>query len=83
MDIDEIVSLSRSTVRIRRSEVGDAVRVLDAVRASVTELERWMPWAHAGYSIADTSTWLDLCRDGNERVLRPFLPALAAEIQPC
>ena len=64
MDIDETLSLARSTVRIRRSEVGDAARLLDAVRASISDLERWMPWAHAGYSLEDSSMWLDLCCEG-------------------
>lgn len=67
MSIDETVKLARSTVRIRRSEIDDAARVLDAVRESIVDLERWMPWAHAGYSLEDTRTWLELCRDGWEK----------------
>ena len=67
MDIDETLVLPRNSVHIRRSEVADATRVLDAVRASVAELEAWMPWAHAGYSLEDCSTWLELCRDGWEK----------------
>ena len=64
MSIDETLTLSRGTVRIRRAEADDAARVLDAVRASIVDLERWMPWAHAGYSLEDTTMWLDLCREG-------------------
>ncbi len=64
MDIDETLALRRNTVRIRRSEIGDAPRVLEAVRASVAELATWMPWAHAGYSLEDTVTWLELCQGG-------------------
>lgn len=67
MDIDETLTLSRSTVLVRRSELSDATRVLDAIRASVAELTPWMPWAHAGYSLEDTVTWLDLCHEGWEK----------------
>jgi RimJ/RimL family protein N-acetyltransferase len=67
MDIDETLAFARNTVRIRRSEIGDAPRVLDAIRGSVAELATWMPWAHAGYSLEDTVTWLELCRDGWEK----------------
>ena len=64
MNIDETLALRRNTVQIRRIEPSDAPRVLDAVRASVAELTPWMPWAHAGYSLEDTVTWLELCHDG-------------------
>jgi RimJ/RimL family protein N-acetyltransferase len=67
MDIDETLMLPRNTVRFRRSEMADATGILDAVRSSVPELEVWMPWAHAGYSLEDTTTWLELCRDGWEK----------------
>lgn len=67
MDINETVALARSTVRIRRSDIGDAVRVIDAVRESIVDLERWMPWAHKGYSLEDSAMWLDLCREGWEK----------------
>jgi RimJ/RimL family protein N-acetyltransferase len=67
MDIDETLVLARNTVRIRRSGMADATGILDAVRTSVPELETWMPWAHAGYSLEDTTTWLELCRDGWEK----------------
>lgn len=67
MNIDETLVLPRSTVRIRRSSVGDARRVVEAVRASAAELTRWMPWAHAGYSLEDSRMWLDLCREGWEK----------------
>jgi ribosomal-protein-serine acetyltransferase len=67
MDIDETLKLVRSTVRIRRSKLGDAVRVHAAVSASIADLERWMPWADADYSVEDTLMWLDLCREGWEK----------------
>jgi ribosomal-protein-serine acetyltransferase len=67
MDIDETLVLPRNTVRIRRSEAGDATRLLDAIRASMAELEVWMPWAHAGYSLEDSAMWLNLCLEGWEK----------------
>ncbi|MEP7123098.1 MAG: GNAT family protein [Byssovorax sp.] len=67
MDIDETLKLSRNTVHIRRSVMADAPSVLDAVRSSVRELATWMPWAHEGYSLEDSTTWLELCRDGWEK----------------
>jgi RimJ/RimL family protein N-acetyltransferase len=67
MGIDETLVLARNTVRIRRSEVDDAARIVEAVHASIAELEIWMPWAHAGYSVEDSSIWLELCREGWEK----------------
>lgn len=64
MDIDETLVLARNTVRIRRSEVDDAERTLAAVRASMTELARWTPWAHPDYSLEDARIWLELCAEG-------------------
>lgn len=46
-------------VRIRFPEARDAPPVLEAVRESIAELERWMPWAHRGYSLTDASGWID------------------------
>ena len=70
MDIDETVVLARNTVTIRRSTPDDAERVCDAVRSSAHELCIWMPWAHPGYSLDDTKTWLELCRDSWEKGLQ-------------
>jgi RimJ/RimL family protein N-acetyltransferase len=67
MDIDETLVLARNTVRIRRSEMDDAERTCAAVRASMTELVRWTPWAHPDYSLEDTRMWLELCCEGWEK----------------
>jgi ribosomal-protein-serine acetyltransferase len=64
MDIDETLVLARNTVRIRRSQVDDAELTLAAVRASMTELTRWTPWAHPDYSLEDARIWLELCTEG-------------------
>ncbi len=67
MNIDETLALPRNTVRIRRSEAGDAARLIEAIHASIADLQIWMPWAHPGYSIEDSKMWLDLCREGWEK----------------
>ncbi len=64
MDINETLVFARNTVRIRRSDVSDAGRIAEAVRASAAELTPWMPWAHDDYSLEDSRTWLDLCQEG-------------------
>jgi RimJ/RimL family protein N-acetyltransferase len=47
------------TIRIRRYSVNDAASVVDAVRESLPELEPWMPWSHADYSIDESRAWLE------------------------
>lgn len=64
MGIDETLTLGHRTMRIRRSEVDDALRTLAAIQASMPELMPWMPWAHPEYSLDDARVWLDLCREG-------------------
>jgi len=64
MDLDETLVLPRNTIRIRPSAVTDAASIVAAVRASAVEIAPWMPWAHEGYSLEDSRTWLDLCADG-------------------
>jgi RimJ/RimL family protein N-acetyltransferase len=45
--------------RIRPYRVDDAPAVWEAVRESMAELQRWMPWCHPGYSIDDSRSWLE------------------------
>ena len=66
MNIDETLVLPRNTVHIRRSQAADADRLLEAIQASMAQLEIWMPWAHPGYSLDDSVMWLELCREGWE-----------------
>ncbi len=36
----------------------DAGPLLEAVRESMAELERWMDWCHGGYSLDDAARWI-------------------------
>ena len=47
-----------SGIRIRPYRLDDAQAIWDAVRESMRELHPWMPWAHQGYSIDETRSWL-------------------------
>ncbi len=44
-------------VTIRAYEAADAESLWQAVRESVPEVFPWLPWAHAGYSMADAMDW--------------------------
>jgi ribosomal-protein-serine acetyltransferase len=56
--------------RIRAYEAGDAGALWEAARESVGETFRWLPWCHAGYSLADANEWIGsrapLAADGRE-----------------
>ena len=43
---------------IRQHRGGDAEASYLAVRESITELSRWMPWCHLGYSPKDAEDWV-------------------------
>jgi RimJ/RimL family protein N-acetyltransferase len=47
-----------SGIRIRPYRLDDAPEIWRAVRESLTELEPWMPWAHRGYSVDESRSWL-------------------------
>jgi ribosomal-protein-serine acetyltransferase len=51
--------MQTENVRIRPYRVEDAEMVVQAVRESVSDLQPWMPWAHPGYSIEESRTWLE------------------------
>jgi RimJ/RimL family protein N-acetyltransferase len=42
---------------IRAYEAADAEALFEAVRESVAELSRWLPWGHPDYSIAEAAEW--------------------------
>lgn len=50
--------LSDGTILIRPFRVEDTDALYLAVRASINELSRWMPWCHPGYSIEESAAWL-------------------------
>lgn len=46
---------------LRPYRPGDETEVFAAIRESVEELSRWMPWCHPGYSIEETRAWIEHC----------------------
>ena len=45
------------TYSIRPYEAEDAQALWQAVRESVDEAHPWLPWCHAGYSMAEATEW--------------------------
>jgi ribosomal-protein-serine acetyltransferase len=43
---------------IRPYEPEDAPALWEAVRESVGEVSRWLPWCHAQYSLSDANEWI-------------------------
>ena len=46
-------------IRIRRFEPGDVPGIYLAIRESVGELSRWMPWCRQNFSQQDAATWVE------------------------
>ena|ERR1051326_1798855 len=51
--MDEI-ELTDGIVAIRKYRDGDAELLYEAVRESIAEVSRWLPWCHEGYSIEES-----------------------------
>lgn len=49
---------SRASFGIRAYEADDAEPLWEAVRESVAEVGRWLPWCHAQYSMAEAVEWI-------------------------
>jgi RimJ/RimL family protein N-acetyltransferase len=47
-----------SGIHIRPYRLDDAAAIWQAARESLAELQPWMPWSHANYSIEETRSWL-------------------------
>jgi len=47
-------------VQIRRYRIDDAAAVVEAARESVRDIQPWMPWCHASYSIEESRSWIDV-----------------------
>lgn len=47
-----------SSIVIREHRESDAEASYAAVRESMTELSRWMPWCHPGYCLQDAIQWV-------------------------
>jgi len=56
----EEIELKDGLITLRPYRLSDAADVFGAVMESMPELSRWMPWAHARYSLADGENWLKM-----------------------
>ena len=48
-------------VRLRRYQPGDAQPLVDAAIESTAQVFPWMPWCHPGFSLEQSSAWIDYC----------------------
>lgn len=53
--------LGDGEIAIRSLDSADAVPLYEAVRESLPALERWLPWAHDGYTRRETEDWIASC----------------------
>ncbi len=56
--MDNKIELSDGSVLLRPYRISDINNLYEAVRESISELSRWMPWCHEDYSIEETRTWV-------------------------
>ena len=54
-------ALTDGELLLRPLERGDRDAIYAAVVESIAELSPWLPWCHAGYSIAETESFIELC----------------------
>jgi RimJ/RimL family protein N-acetyltransferase len=45
-------------LHLRLFRVDDVEPMYRAVRESISELSRWLPWCHAGYSMEESAAWV-------------------------
>jgi RimJ/RimL family protein N-acetyltransferase len=46
-------------LHLRLFRVDDVEPMYEAVRESLAELNRWLPWCHAGYSLEESAAWIE------------------------
>jgi RimJ/RimL family protein N-acetyltransferase len=56
------IELSDGTILIRPYRADDIHALYEAVRESIPEVSRWMPWCHEGYTVDEASAFI-LARD--------------------
>jgi len=58
--VETLDTAARTTPRfiLRPFERRDALPLVEAVRASLPELQQWLPWAHAGYGRLDAQAYI-------------------------
>ena len=53
------IELVDAPVLLKPYRPGDATRLHEAVRESITELSTWMHWCHNDYSVEESWAWLE------------------------
>lgn len=56
-----MTSLLASGLCIRPLRLADADAFADAALESAATVGRWLPWCHAGYTLAEAGQWLQAC----------------------
>jgi ribosomal-protein-serine acetyltransferase len=68
--LNKSIELVDAQVLLKPYRPGDASRLYEAVRESITELSQWMFWCHQDYSVAESWAWLesraDAWKKGND-----------------
>ena len=64
MDRQLKTELSDGTIIIRRYRAEDDAAIYEAVRESIQEVSKWLPWCHADYAIAETRAFLRSQEEG-------------------
>jgi ribosomal-protein-serine acetyltransferase len=59
--------LTDGIIRLRPYREEDAQGLYEAVRESIGEMQPWMPWCHADYSIEESREWLATRDEEQER----------------
>jgi RimJ/RimL family protein N-acetyltransferase len=59
--------VSDGNIGLRQFTVEDVPVLFNAIRESMTQLSAWMIWAHPGYSIEDTQSFVLKCGPGWEK----------------
>jgi RimJ/RimL family protein N-acetyltransferase len=62
-------SLITGDLCVRPFVAEDAPAFAAAARESAASLHDWMPWCHAGYSVAEAQAWMDLCEQNRHASL--------------
>lgn len=62
MSLSPLPLLRQGPLLLRAFDEADAAAFAAAVVESAPEMGQWMPWCHAGYSVADALDWFAACR---------------------
>ncbi len=53
------IRLTDGVITLHQYQVNDIDSLYEAVRESISELSKWMPWCHPGYSIKESRIWIE------------------------